>query len=104
MAYGWEGKGNTIHLLTEGNCLPLAFLVTAANIAEVSVRLKVAGRVRVPRPQGRHKQLPACLGTDQGHDSADPDSIGTATADSTLHTAAGTAQPTQQDGSSSRGP
>ena len=40
-----------LSMLTVGNCLPLAFLVTAANIAEVSVRLKVAGLVRVPRPQ-----------------------------------------------------
>jgi hypothetical protein len=86
MAYGWEGKGNTIHLLTEGNCLPLAFLVAAANIAEVAVGLKVVDQVRVPRPQGRPKQLPACLAADKGYDSADPDSIGTATADSTLYT------------------
>ena len=70
MAYGWKGKGNPIHLLTEGNGLALAFLVAAANIAEVSVRLKVVDQVRVPRPQRRPKQRPASLGTDQGYDSA----------------------------------
>jgi hypothetical protein len=50
IAYSWKGKGSTIHLLTEGNGLPLAFLVTAANVAEVTVGLKVVDRVRVPRP------------------------------------------------------
>ncbi|HZA24863.1 MAG TPA: IS5 family transposase [Dehalococcoidia bacterium] len=71
MAYGWKGKGSTIHLLTEGNGLPLAFLVTAANVAEVTVGLKVVDRVRVPRPQGRPKKRPASLGADKGYDSAD---------------------------------
>jgi hypothetical protein len=45
-------------------CLWL-FVNRAANIGEVSVRLKVENRVRVPRPQRRPKQLPASLGTDQ---------------------------------------
>jgi hypothetical protein len=56
--------------LTVGNGLVPAFLVTAFNISEVSERLKVAGRVWVPRPQRRPEQLPASLGTDQGYDSA----------------------------------
>src|SRR3990170_866314 len=34
-------------MLTEGNGLPLAFLVTAANVAEVTVGLKVVDRVGV---------------------------------------------------------
>jgi transposase len=51
--------------------LPLAFLVTAANVAEVTVGLKVVDRVRVPRPQGRPKKRPASLGADKGYDSAD---------------------------------
>jgi hypothetical protein len=41
IAYGWKGKGSTVNLLTEGHGLPLAFLVTAANVAEVTVGLKV---------------------------------------------------------------
>jgi hypothetical protein len=53
IAYGWKGKGSTIHLLTEGNGLPLAFLVNAANVAEIRVGLKVVEQVRVPHPQGR---------------------------------------------------
>jgi transposase len=51
--------------------LPLAFLVTAANVAEVTVGLKVVDRVRVPRPQGRPKQRPASLAADKSYDSAD---------------------------------
>jgi transposase len=71
IAYGWKGKGSTVHLLTEGNGLPLAFLVTAANVAEVRVGLKVVDQVRVPRPQGRPKQRPASLGADKSYDSGD---------------------------------
>lgn len=71
IAYGWKGKGSTVHLLTEGNGLPLAFLVTAANVAEVTVGLKVVDQVRVPRPQGRPKQRPASLAADKSYDSAD---------------------------------
>ena len=71
IAYGWKGKGSTVHLLTEGKGLPLAFLVTAANVAEVTVGLKVVDQVRVPRPQGRPKQRPATLGADKSYDSAE---------------------------------
>ena len=45
-AYGWKGKGSTVHLVTEGNGLPLAFLVTAANVSEVTVGLEVVDRVK----------------------------------------------------------
>ena len=51
--------------------MALAFLVTAANVAEVTVGLTVVDRVRVPRPQGRPKQRPASLGADKGYDSAE---------------------------------
>ncbi|HZA25102.1 MAG TPA: transposase [Dehalococcoidia bacterium] len=71
VAYGWKGKGSTVHLLTEGNGLPLAFEVTAANVAEVIVGLEVVDRVRVPRPTGRPRQRPASLGADRSYDSAD---------------------------------
>jgi transposase len=57
--------------MTEGNGVPLAFLVTAANVAEVTVGLKVVDRVRVPRPQGRPKRRPTRLGADKSYDSAD---------------------------------
>jgi transposase len=64
IAYGWKGKGSTIHLVTAGDGLPLAF-------AEVTVGLKVVDRVRVPRPKGRPKQRPASLAADKSYDSAD---------------------------------
>jgi transposase len=57
--------------VTEGNGLPLAFLVAAANVSEVTVGLKVVDRVRVPRPKGRPKQRPASLAADKSYDSAD---------------------------------
>jgi DDE family transposase len=71
IAYGWKGKGSTVHLLTEGKGLPLAFLATAANVSEVTVGLKVVDQVRVPRPQGRPKKRPASLGADKSYDSAE---------------------------------
>jgi transposase len=64
-------RKSTVHLLTEGNGLPLAFLVSAANVAEVTVGLKVVDQVRVPRPQGRPKKRPASLGADKSYDSAE---------------------------------
>jgi len=60
-----------VHLLTEGNGLPLAFLLSAANVAEVRVGLEVVEQVRVPRPQGRPKQRPASLAADRSYDSAE---------------------------------
>ena len=57
--------------MTEGNGLPLAFLVTAANVSEVTVGLQVVDQVRVPRPQGRPRQRPASLAADKSYDSAD---------------------------------
>jgi transposase len=57
--------------VTEGNGLPLAFLVTAANVSEVTVGLPVLDQVRVPRSQGRPRQRPASLAADKSYDSAD---------------------------------
>jgi hypothetical protein len=58
IAYGWKGKGSTVHLLTEGNGLPRAYLVTAAKVSEVTVGLKVVDRVRVPRHRGVPRSVP----------------------------------------------
>ena len=60
-----------MHLLTEGNGLPMAFLVTAANVAEVGVGIQVVDRVWVPRRRGRPKQRPLSLAADKGYDSAE---------------------------------
>ena len=56
--------------MTEGQGVPLAFNVTAANISEVTVGLDVVDRVRVPRPRGRPRQRPTELAADRSYDSA----------------------------------
>lgn len=60
-----------MHVLTEGQGVPLAFDLTAANVAEVVVGLDVVDRVRVPRPQGKPKKRPVTLAADKGYDSAE---------------------------------
>lgn len=45
-------------MITEAQGLPLAFEVTAANVAEVTLGLDVVDRVRVPRPKGRPRKRP----------------------------------------------
>lgn len=58
-------------MITEAQGLPLAFEVTAANVAEVTVGLEVVDRVRVPRPKGRPRKRPKALAADKGYDSAE---------------------------------
>jgi transposase len=57
--------------MVEGQGLPLAFEVTAANVAETTVALEVVDKVRVPRAKGRPKKRPKYLAADKGHDSAE---------------------------------
>jgi hypothetical protein len=57
--------------MTEGNGLPLAFLVTGANVSEVAVGLKVVDQVGVPRPPGRPHKRPASLSVDKSDDSGE---------------------------------
>ena len=68
--YGWKGKGGTVHMMTEGQGVPLAFDVTAASVSEVTVGLDVVDRVRVPRSRGRPRKRPAALAADKSYDSA----------------------------------
>ena len=68
--YGWKGKGSTVHMMTEGQGVPLAFDVTAASVSEVTVGLDVVDRVRVPRSRGRPRKRPAALAADKSYDSA----------------------------------
>ena len=58
-------------MMTEGQGLPLAFDVTAANESEVTVALDVVDRVRVPRLRGRPKKRPAALAADKSYDSGE---------------------------------
>ena len=82
--------------------MALAFLVTAANVAEVTVGLKVVDRVRVPRPQGRPKQRPDSLGADKSYDSAEFRQGVAATADSAFGTTTEMAQTPPQSWTSPR--
>jgi transposase len=58
-------------MITEAQGLPLAFEVTAANVAEVTVGLDVVDRIRVPRPKGRPRKRPTALAADKSYDSAE---------------------------------
>ena len=69
--YGWKGKGSTVHMMTEGEGLLLAFDVTGASVSEVTVGLDVVDRVRVPRARGRPKKRPNSLAADKSYDSAE---------------------------------
>ena len=57
--------------MTEGNGVPLAYLITAANVSEVTVGLEVLDQVKVLRSQGRPRQRPASLAADKSYDSSD---------------------------------
>lgn len=69
MGCGRKGKGSTAHLLTDGAGIPLAVLVTGAQVHELRVALEVVDSVRVPRLRGRPKQRPETLAADKGYDS-----------------------------------
>ncbi|HLE81686.1 MAG TPA: IS5 family transposase [Dehalococcoidia bacterium] len=66
---GWKGKGSTIHLLTDGEGIPLAALVRSVLVHEQRVALAVVDQVRVPQHRGRPKQRPRTLAADRGYDS-----------------------------------
>lgn len=68
MGYGHKGKGSTLHILTDGSGIPLATVVTAAEVHEGQVALNLVDRVSVPRARGRPKSRH--VGTaDKGYDS-----------------------------------
>lgn len=56
-------------MLTDGAGIPLAVLVTGAQVHEQRVALQVVDRVRVPRSRGRPKQRPGTLAADKGYDA-----------------------------------
>jgi IS5 family transposase len=58
-------------MITEAQGLPLAFEVTSANVAEVTVGLDVVDRVGVPQPKGRPRKRPEALAADKSYDSAE---------------------------------
>lgn len=69
VGYGRKGKGSTLDLLTEGQGLPIALDVTAANVHETKPVLAMVDGVHV-QPKGRRFQRrPKHLIADRGYDS-----------------------------------
>lgn len=70
MAIGGKGKGVLIHVLTEGNGMPLAATTTPANANERDQvePLLDAVKLRTKRP-GRPRKRLDTLATDKGYDS-----------------------------------
>jgi len=61
------GFGTKIHLVTDGNGLPLAVEVTAGQRHESSQFERVMGKVRIPGRRGRPRCRPVRLAGDKGY-------------------------------------
>jgi transposase len=61
------GFGSKIHLVCDGNGLPMAVTVTAGQRHESTQVEAVMGRVHVPRPKGRPRRRPKRLAGDKGY-------------------------------------
>ena len=66
-----RGKpGSKLHLVCEGDGLPLTVLVTAANVADTSMFAALLDDVPPIRtPSGRRRTRPAAVHADKGYDS-----------------------------------
>ena len=69
VGYGRKGKGSTIHVVTDGNGLPLSVEVTSATVYETKPVLKLLDSIRVRGSRGRPKQRPKQLVADRAYDS-----------------------------------
>jgi hypothetical protein len=67
-----RGKpGSKLHLVCEGGGLPLAAVVTAANLADTTMFAALLDDVPPIRtPSGRRRPRPAAVHADKGYDSA----------------------------------
>jgi len=67
-----RGKpGSKLHLVCDGGGLPLAVVVTAANVADTTMLAAVVGDIPPIRtPSGRRRVRPASVHADKGYDSA----------------------------------
>jgi transposase len=69
VGYGRKGKGSTLDLLTEGQGLPIALEITAADVHETRPVLAMVDAIEV-QPKGRRfKRRPKRLLADRGYDS-----------------------------------
>lgn len=67
--HGYKGKGSTIHLLVDGEGMPLAESTTAANGSERDQVIKLINSVKINCGEGRPKSCPKVLQGDKGYDS-----------------------------------
>jgi transposase len=69
--HGWGrsrgGYGTKIHVVCDGQGLPMAVTVTAGQRHESTQVEAVMGRVRVPQPAGRPRSRPKTLAGDKGY-------------------------------------
>jgi hypothetical protein len=63
------GLTTKIHLAADGNCRPLAFVLTAGQAGDAPAFLKVMARLRVPRGQGRPRTRPNAVLADKAYSS-----------------------------------
>lgn len=70
VAYGGKGKGILIHLITDGNGMPISCCTTAANGDERQQVLPLLDRIKVKSaPVGRPKKRFKVLAADKGYDA-----------------------------------
>ncbi len=69
VAHGYKGKGVTIHLLVDGNGMPIAESTTAANKSERDEVIVLLGRAQINTKKGRPKSCPQAVQFDKGYDS-----------------------------------
>ena len=66
---GRKGKGSHLHLLTDGNGVPLSVLVTEASRQESPLALDVVDAICVRQPGRKPRMRPKTLIADKGYDS-----------------------------------
>ncbi|WP_373408192.1 IS5 family transposase [Streptomyces sp. 13-12-16] len=63
------GLTTKIHLAADGNCRPLAFVLTAGQAGDAPAFVEVMGRLRVPRRRGRPRTRPDVVLADKAYSS-----------------------------------
>ncbi|MFD4237482.1 IS5 family transposase [Streptomyces sp. NPDC058542] len=63
------GLTTKIHLAADGNCRPLAFVLTAGQAGDAPAFTDVMTRLRVPRPTGRPRTRPIVVLADKAYSS-----------------------------------
>ncbi|MFF6938537.1 IS5 family transposase [Streptomyces sp. NPDC008312] len=63
------GLTTKIHLAADGNCLPMAFVLTAEQAGDAPAFARVMARLRVPRRRGRPRTRPDVVLADKAYSS-----------------------------------